>query len=1020
MVRVPVRTVVSALSLAGLVYVLATFSFADRGYHFSVEPNELVAPAEEAAGAYDLSRLRILTRCVGYLRSYYVEPERIEPARMLVGALNAVQQLVPPLLVESGPKGEGQKPQWLRITVNGAQRTFALGGVGDLYEMNWKLLDIFEFLEANLGDWREPARIEYAAINGMLRTLDPHSVMLDPVVYREMKLGTEGEFGGVGIVISIRDGRLVILSVMAETPGARAGLKRGDAIVAIEGQSSVNMTLNEAVERLRGEPGTPVTVLVQRKDWPEPRGFTIRRDRIRIRSVTSRPLGRGVGYVHVKHFQQNTYDELTREVEKLNTSGHFRGLIVDLRDNPGGLLDAAIEVSDAFLDAGTIVTTVGAGDRMRDEKRAEADGTLPDVPLVLLVNGGSASASEIVAGALKNNDRALLLGERTFGKGSVQVLYDIEDAALKLTVAQYLTPGDRSIQSIGIPPDVQTVPVLVDAEQMDLVVSKNEVWGESNLPKHLVHLKARTDDRPAVSFAFLKNEHEAAPAPAAEASDDEEDDDEFQADAEIRFAETLLLRGVTGGRTALVAGAHQLYGEVAAAEDERIRQALGKLGVDWRPAPAGEAPPAPAGLVLRAELAAGRGPVAAGDKVRFQATLTNQGATPIYRAVAVTESDYAPFADRELVFGYVAPGTSRSWSLPVSVGRGALSRYEPVRFVLHSAGEPLAVKTQLPVTIVERPRPSFALGCQVIDESGNGDGLVQRGERFTLRLRIDNEGAGESLGIVATVKNLSGDGVFIHGGRQKLPGLAVGAGAHVDFDVEVQPTLDAARAELELRVSDPTLREARTVRVALPVLPTGAAPQPVSMRLVAANPGVQVRAGAALDSPAVAVLAGGTVVDVDRVLNGWARADIGAFGRGWLPQAETRPAAAGGAPIEPPRVEPISAYRSPSIVLRPDTAARLHVSDATLPLRATVRFAPSELVGPRSVVVYVNDDKVFYRRAAPDGHAAAELAIDTVVPLEAGTNQVRVYAQEGEVAPVSRTLIVYRDGPSAPAPPEGR
>ncbi len=307
------------------------------------------------------------------------------------------------------------------------------------------------------------------AVNGMLRELDPHSSFLDHDAYKEMQVDTRGEFHGLGIEITKRQGEAIeIVSPIDGTPAHRAGIKSRDRIISIcpssiagkeeeECQPTKNMAILEAVKLMRGRKGTKITIHIFREGFDAPRPFTVERDVVKIHSVESRVLEPGFGYLRVSAFQERTEQELEASLASLHDEigESFKGLIVDLRDNPGGLLDQAVRVADAWLEGGLIVYTQGREEAHRQEYAATAPDTEPDYPIVVLVNEGSASASEIVAGAMQDQRRALVLGVDTFGKGSVQTVYPLEGgAALRLTTALYYTPSGRSIQETGIRPDI--------------------------------------------------------------------------------------------------------------------------------------------------------------------------------------------------------------------------------------------------------------------------------------------------------------------------------------------------------------------------------------------------------------------------------------------------------------------------------------------------------------------------------------------------------------------------------------
>ena len=292
----------------------------------------------------------------------------------------------------------------------------------------------------------------------MLATLDPHSSFLTPDMFEEMQADTHGEFGGLGLEITIRDQRLQVVSPIEGTPAFAAGIKAGDQIIAIDGQPTQDMEIMEAVGLLRGPSGSAVEITIARPGEKEPLDFSIERAIIQVESVKSHAVNDHYGYARISQFQDRTVDELKTQLEQLRKDvpgGSLPGLILDLRNNPGGLLEQAVAVSDLFLNKGLIVYTEGRETESQFEFSAHAAGTEPDYPLIVLINGGSASASEIVAGALQDHSRAIILGEQSFGKGSVQTIIPLSDkSGLRLTTARYFTPSGRSIQALGITPDI--------------------------------------------------------------------------------------------------------------------------------------------------------------------------------------------------------------------------------------------------------------------------------------------------------------------------------------------------------------------------------------------------------------------------------------------------------------------------------------------------------------------------------------------------------------------------------------
>ena len=325
--------------------------------------------------------------------------------------------------------------------------------------------------------------LEYA-IKGMLSGLDPHSAYLDPEEFKEMRIGTDGKFGGLGIEVSMENGFVKVISPIDDTPAERAGIKAGDVIVRLDDTPVKGMTLNEAVKIMRGEPGTDILLTVVREGEEGPLKITITRDIIRIKSVRSRTLDPGYGYIRISQFQSATGTSMRKQLSELKkeNGGELKGLVLDLRNNPGGVLNASVSVADAFVSKGKIVYTEG---RVKDSLltfNASPNDLLKSAPIVVLVNGGSASASEIVAGALQDHKRAIIMGTKTFGKGSVQTIMPMNNgAALKITTARYFTPSGRSIQAEGIEPDIEVEQLEVSKKE-DAAVERLR---EADLRDHL-------------------------------------------------------------------------------------------------------------------------------------------------------------------------------------------------------------------------------------------------------------------------------------------------------------------------------------------------------------------------------------------------------------------------------------------------------------------------------------------------------------------------------------------------------
>lgn len=345
--------------------------------------------------------------------------------------------------------------------------------------------DVIELIERNYVDPVETEKLVQKAIQGMVQSLDPHSSFLPPEAFEDLKTDTKGEFGGIGIVITVQKGWITVISPIEGTPAYAAGILAGDKIIKVNGESTQEMALWEAVKKMRGPKGTDVEITVARENETEPIVFNLKRDIIPIVSVKSLILKPGYGYIRLTNFQDNTTDELLQALEEIESGETaLKGLIFDLRDNPGGLLDQAISVSDIFLESGDIVTIKGRHEKHTKRYQAHANKVKRNYPIVLLINGGSASASEIVAGAFQDHKRALILGTTSFGKGSVQTVETLRDGyGLKFTIARYYTPSGRSIQAEGIVPDLVVKYKILEPEDRD--ANDEGLLKEKDLKNHL-------------------------------------------------------------------------------------------------------------------------------------------------------------------------------------------------------------------------------------------------------------------------------------------------------------------------------------------------------------------------------------------------------------------------------------------------------------------------------------------------------------------------------------------------------
>jgi len=980
------------------------------------------APASSVAPKHNLTKLKIFNLALVRIRDSYVDPERIDPQRMLYESLDSVQFNVPEVLVEPYPERNE-----VVVVVNDKRRTFATDDVDSPWRLSSRLKRIFGFIQANMNPGADLAAVEYAAVNGMLSTLDPHSVLLDPEAAREMDISTSGGFGGLGIVIRMIDNKLTVVRPMPDTPAIRAGVESGDHIVMINGEPTEHLTLNQAVQRMRGKVGTPVMIKVERKGKDQLLEFEITRGQIAVSSVQSKMLDKKVGYLKLTQFSSTTARDVKRHMRDLANQG-ATAWVVDLRWNPGGLLEQAIQVADLFVDRGTIVTTVGG--RQRDARRARKKGTERVAPVAVLVNGSSASASEIVAGALKNLDRAVVIGDSTFGKGSVQILYDNkEDASkLKLTIAEYLTPGDLSIQSVGIQPDISLVRMYVpdkleNANDRIRLLRTKHTFKEKDLESALTSKHAKAGPRPVETLRYLYER----PAGAADAEDGDEsgeeepvDTDEIVEDFEIKFARDLLAQAKSPRRTKILTGAESYFDARGKEQESRVVSSLGALGIDWSAPPAGTAA-SNAKLEGTISLTDENGAPLSGNKITAGQTITvtgsvtNKGSGPAYRVLAEASTSNRLIDELELVFGKVEPGKTRSFSAKVKVPSDMPDRVDRIAFSLSEALKAPANKPVARLEIQADKPPMFAYRYRLVDD-GNGDGLIQKGEHLRLQVEVKNTGDGKARELTALLTNKSGgdlDSLIIKKGRFQVDeGLKPGASKTFEFAFEPTRGFDRNEVILELTVYDPVMRETVSDKIRYNVSPPSAGParEKGSVRFISRGR-TEIRDGAAPDSSVIALAPRGTVLTATGRHKGFVQVSYDGA-PAFVSASAVR--SAGSAKANARAVEQQWQVTPPTLAIE---TRRLETRDPVFKLRGTA----SDDTRIEDVYAFVSNrdakvdnKKVFYRsnRGAkrPD-----KMSFSHEIPLWPGDNTITVVARENDQVRSAKVLHIYRDAPQARA-----
>lgn len=1011
--------------------------------------SEARAPARGPAAAYDATDLRLLDWTLWYVAKYYVEPQRIDPHRMTVSGLEGLEQAIPQVLVE--PLGDGKKKDRVRVRVGTAEQEFAIGDVEALWAVGTHVREVFRFVtrHTNLSD-DERRNAEYAIVEGVLGTLDPHTNLLRPDEYDVMKTSTKGSFGGLGIEVGMRDGMITVIRVIDGNPAAKMGIEAGDRIVQIDEESTVTMNLSEAVDHMRGEPGTAVVLHVRREGVDKPKKFRVVRDVITLDSVQGTILpgsdDKGnpvkVGLIQInRNFAQTTGKELRAKLGEFEKAG-VRGVVLDMRDNPGGLLTAAVEVADAFLKSGVICSTVGPG-APREDLAADDRYDFPDLPVVVLIDQGSASATEIVAGALRNLGRAVLLGRRTFGKGSVQVLHDRKvgdkELALKLTIAQYLTPGDISIQSVGVSPDVETIPVVVAKDFVAYQGRKRfDLVREESLASHLTSTKADPSQKIAagplyfVSGSLTGDDDTEEAGTAKDAAKKKEDREKKEKekkdgrtdkagnltaealleDPEIRMARDLVVWAPSPSRDTILAKIGDFVAQQTGVEQKRLIDKLAKRGIDWNPGPAAEAGKQ---AVLKMSIALDKknNTVVAGETGTLTVSVTNEGTAPAYQVRAFSDSDYSYFDERELLFGRIDPGQTRTATAKVMVNEHELSRTDRIDLALFDQhGSTVSPTSQKWVDISSAglPRPDFALAYHLLDDPraganirGNGDGVLQVGERVRLRAHVRNTGEGQALDAWVNLRNLNGDAVFLHTGREQLKTLNSGEDRVVEFDLELKKPPSDGEVKLQLSAHDAKIGVSLAQKLKFPLAASTVTLTPAT-GFAACDKACDLVQSPLLPDLAVARGEPGSVFKVLGRTDGWMRVDLDGKRSAYVRDSAAKSVDRAGKA----KFTDAYAISPPRIALAPAASSidgdKITIG-GTITDTEAVRDVYISVVNP-SRDLFGKAEKVFYQAAVNPKDGRLEFKAD--VPLTPGNNFIEVRAREDEEVSAAKHMWVLR------------
>ena len=945
----------------------------------------LAAFAPAPAGAADSPE--IMGKVFETVRDKFTHKSKINFHKMLREGLDNLEKDIDEVLVEWDENGDA-----FRVVAGREAKTFRYRQPETWNDLEDISAEAFSFISKNTEDGGE---IEYALVNGMLSTLDRHSRIIPPQDYEEFIIETEGSFTGLGIVISTRKGWITVVSPIEDTPAYRAGMKSGDKIVQIENESTVNMSVLEAVHRLRGPKGEPVNIRILRDSMSKPKPLTIVRDVIKIESVEDQMFPEGILYLKIKNFQRNTTDSAIEAIRRSRKRKNLKGIILDVRDNPGGLLNQAANISDLFLKYGTVFS-VKSGDDINPYGASGSDRFELRDKTVVLVNSGSASASEIVTGALKENDRALTMGTKTFGKGSIQDIFELGDgSALKLTIGNYLIPGDISIHKVGITPDIFIEEV--DFSR-DKVIYKTpefafllEEYRKDNEEEEI-----RDPDPPVYSFKVL-NESLAA--------EDEEDDGEIpetpgrkekreqrEKDPLIKAARRIITgtEGVYRGDMLKTAGG--VLDEIGREQNKRISDKLDGLKVDW--SDGGEPDGGRTGL--KVSISPDKPSFNAGEDAEITIEVSNTGRAPVYKLAAVITSENPLFDGREFIFGKIKPGGKARWTSSLKIPENVRTRNDECVIRFFDAGNNEVVLQTFPFAVKGKPRPSISYNYEIVDDGrfdskGNGDGRIAEGETVSLVFEIENtgEGAAEELGLY--LKNKSGKDIFLKKAIEEVGNMEPGDTRQVVMKFRMEkPEDDLEKAEFELIANDFEIGFSSEYGIEIPVRKaervseTGGA--------VSLERSSEILGGSFEEAQPVFTASAGSSYRTLGRAGDWLKIDLGDGRAGWIRASETAPFEG-----EDTKPELKRALESPPLI----TLAAV----PTLTDRNEIRITGSvrDIEPVVNVSFFNNDDKIHVINSG-----SSEQQFNFMLPLEDGLNTFMIKARDMNNLKSERTFFIRK------------
>ncbi len=707
-------------AIAILLFFSTIVGFPSEGISENNSSNDGDKQQEDPCYREQLSAFREMTNLV---YDNYVDPVSLNYSDMFMNVLKRISRVVPDLLVMFDSENKRMQFQI------GRSKTFFLGEeLSSNYQFQCTMANIVDHIAAYSDEETNWRTIELAAISGVIESLDPHSSYYDSEEFKQFGASTLSDLVGLGITFKLEDGKLIVVECVKGSPAHLAGVKDGDRILKINNESVKNHSINRIIKMLEGDRGERVKLTVSRKGHGRSLVFEIKRDLFRVQSVYYKELKDRIGYIHVTSFSAGTIKEFKSALRKVVYPD--RGLILDLRGNGGGLVFSALQLCDLFFSRGEILSVAGSDNEILETYEARLVGTEERYPIIVLVDSNSASAAEILAGALKNRGRAIVVGDATFGKGSIQSILELEDeSALRVTIARYLTPGGISIQGAGITPHISTIPVRFDKNQVHYFVNKDAIF-ERNLHGSLSASSVAREE-PLDSIPYLY--------------DDRRDslwlrDKVGKINAKsyvVEFARKLLKSMPRKHRIK-----KQISLAIKMAEDEntkmskKIAKAFKKRGVTWEENASGGGSP----QVETTFRSKPSGPFQAGSSVKLIASVKNTGTGAYSRLRAVTSSENPDFDKLEFFFGNVPAGKRIEWTTVVNLGSLAETRSDDLVLTFFDDEGQTIEPLRTRIDVASLKKTSLACSWRISDEKGNGDGLVQKNEPLEFHILIKNKG----------------------------------------------------------------------------------------------------------------------------------------------------------------------------------------------------------------------------------------------------------------------------------------